>query len=80
LYSASLGKLVAVAKIKSLDDGEEVWVDPDRPKVKTKIERTLGYLKFSYYLYRKTFKEEPKDLIDFYDGLNFLYFYNNPKA
>jgi hypothetical protein len=82
LHGASFGKLTAVSKLKALDDGNEEWVDPEysRPKVKSKLEVKLGHLKFAYYLYKKNFREEPRDLIDFYDGLNFIYFYNNPKG
>jgi len=80
LYGLSFGKLIAVAKLKSLDDGIEEWVDPDRPKVKSKLERILGYMKYSYYTFEIEIHREPKNLIDYYDGLNTIYFRNNPKG
>ena len=80
MYVVSFGKLVAVAKLKSLDDGIEEWVDPNRPKSKTKLERLLGYMKYSYYTFEMEIGREPKNIIDFYDGLNAIYFRNNPKV
>lgn len=80
MHVPSFGKLVAVSKLKSLDDGIEEWVDPTRPKTITKLERVLGYMKFYYYTFEIEIGREPKNLIDFYDGLNAIYFRNNPKA
>lgn len=80
MYGISFGKLIAISKLKTLDDGIVEWVDPSRPKTKTKLEKVLGYMKYSYYTFLIEIGREPNSLIDFYDGLNAIYFRNNSKV
>ena len=70
---------MAVARLKSIDNGETNWQDSSLPEIiknPTKMEKVLGHLKFNYFLFIKIFPREPLNLYDFFDGLNFIYFYS----
>ena len=89
MFCKCFKKIVSVAKIKSLDNGkqkkEPIESTPQVnffgiviEKKESMIDKVLGgYLKYSYYLFLKQFSREPYDIEDFFDGINFVYFYNN---
>jgi hypothetical protein len=87
LFCQYAKKIVSVAKIKSLGNGSESKaseidnVNFFGVKIEEKesmVDRVMGgYLKYSYYLFLKEFSREPIDIEDFFDGINFVYFYNN---
>ncbi len=84
MYGATAKKLVSVAKLKSIDNGVEkdsiVW-DESYQSIKRgtpNLDRVMGgYLKYYYYLFVKEFGCRPQSMEDLYDGMNFIYFYNN---